>query len=399
VSKAQSNQKILLKLVTVIMQVTTKALTRVLSPSSQKGNTALKSLPSSEIEDFCQLQIEHLLSKFPIHWCRIIYFDPFLQNHQAITHCAQNGLFPRNFLTYLNLEEWLVDFYPAFTVNEVNLSHLTSSICYICPIGYRNQKPEYILIFAHEPLSPSLQQDVKQSAMLLSKHLDIYSECRQQKAEIQLLEHILQRAGHQLRHPLAMIGLYAENLYLGLPSGSSQEQAAIIRESIQDLDTNLTELIYCGQKETLRVALQDLRSLVIESIRGLKPLIEQKQLQISYPDTSTILAIDSLQMKQVFDNLLSNAVHFSPISGTINCNWQIFQDEILIWISDQGLGLSSDDINKIFTPFYSRRPGGTGLGLTIAKKIVLDHHGNLWAQNSSQGGAQFFISLPRSTAF
>ncbi|GAA6614578.1 sensor histidine kinase [Scytonema sp. NUACC26] len=381
------------------MQVTTEALTQCLSPSLSSSKTDFQSSQFSSLQSFCQLQIEFLLSKSSIEWARIVYYDPFLLTHQTITQSSQEQWFTRNFLSYINSEEWLVDFYHSFTLNEINFSHYTSSKCYICPLGYRNQKPEYILIFTREPLSLSLQQDIKQTAMILSKHLDICSECYQQKTEIQLLEQILQRAGHQLRHPLAMIGLYAENLYLKLPKGSTQEQAAIIRESIKDLDANLTELIYCGQKEKIKVTLQDLKSLISESIQGLKPLIEQKNLKVCHSETSAILAIDRLQMKQVFDNLLSNAVYFSPMSGVINCHWQIFQNEVLIWISDQGKGLSPEDIKKIFTPFYSRRPGGTGLGLTIAKKIVLDHYGSLWAQNSSEGGAQFFISLPRSTSF
>ena len=363
--------------------------------SLSKLNAGSKSSRSLELQDFCQLQIEHLTAQQPIFWAQAVYCDPLLSVHQNVSSFAQDQPhFSQRTLAYLKSEEWLIDFPPAFTLSELSLTHLASN-CYICPFGYRNQKPEYILVLAHEPLSPTWQQNVKRSAMLLSKYLDTYSERECQQAEIRLLEHVVQRVGHQLRNPLALINLYAENLYLGLPFGPWQEQAAIIRETVQDLDTNLTELIYCGQGTKLRVALQDLRTIVAESIQGLKPLIAQKQLQICYPDTSTILAIDRLQMKQVFDNLLSNAVHFSPSSGTINCSWQVFQGEVLIQIADQGPGLSPEDIKKIFTPFYSRRPGGTGLGLTIAKKIVLDHQGSLWAQNSSLGGAQFCLSLPR----
>ena len=216
-----------------------------------------------------------------------------------------------------------------------------------------------------------------------------------QKTEIQLLEDILHKVGHQLRNSLGFIGLYAHNLYLGLEDSPWQEQATIISESIQDLDTNLNELIDCGQSAKLRVTFQDLRSLVVESITNLQPLINQKKVKILIPDTSTTLKIDRLQMKQVFDNILSNAVHFSPNSGTITCSWQIFQDEVLIKISDQGPGLSKEDLQKVFTPFYSRRRGGTGLGLTIAKKIVLDHQGSIWAQVLSEKGAQFSVILPR----
>ena len=107
-----------------------------------------------------------------------------------------------------------------------------------------------------------------------------------------------------------------------------------------------------------------------------------------------MLKVDRLQMQQVFDNLLSNAVHFSPLAGTITCSWQIFQNEVSIQVSDEGSGLSPEDLQKIFNPFYSRREGGTGLGLTIARKIVLSHQGSLWAQNVKSGGARFSLILP-----
>lgn len=379
------------------MQTTTKSPARVLGTFTQNINTTFLVSSSSELYSFCQLQIEHLTARYPIYWSRIIYHDPSIGNHQEITHEQPNKPLCRKILDYLNSQEYLEKFYTNFSLYEINITAFNSSLCYICPLGYRNQNPEYILVLAHEPLSLNLQQEVKQTAMLVSKYLDMYLESRQQKSEIQLLEQVIQRAGHQLRHTLATISIYAENLSQALTDSPWQEQAAIIRDSIQDLDSNLTELIYCSQKTKLRIALHDLKSILNETVQGLKPLIDQKQLQIYYPETSNILPIDRLQIKQVFDNLLSNAVHFSPLFGIISCSWQIFQNEVLICISDQGQGLSTEDINKIFTPFYSRRLGGTGLGLTIAKKIVLDHRGSLWAQNSLQGGAQFFISLPRST--
>lgn len=350
---------------------------------------------SSELQSYCQIQVKQLVSQSPIFWTRIVYYDLFLEARQEITEDAQVQSISPEALAYLSSEFWLQDYPLAFTLNQLILPSLPSTSSYICPLGYRNQKPEYILILAHTPLSPELQESVKQCAILLGKYLDLFLNCGQQQAEIQLLEQILQRAGHQLRNPLALIGLYTENLCLGLPAGPWQEQATIIRETIQDLDRNLTELIYCGQGTKLRVVLQDLQTLVAESILRLQPWLQQKHLQVCYPDTSIVLAADPLQLKQVFDNLFSNAVYFSPDSGTILCGWQIFQGEVLIQISDQGPGLLPEELQKVFTPFYSRRTGGTGLGLSIAKKIVLDHHGNLWAQNLPEGGAQFSITLPR----
>jgi signal transduction histidine kinase len=351
---------------------------------------------SSELQNYCQIQAKQLLSQPPIFWTRIVYYDFLLESHQETIKDAQVQSISSEALAYIRSEVWLQDYPKALTLNQLILSPLPLISSYICPLGYRNQKPEYILVLAHTPLSLELQQSVKQCAELVSKYLDLFLNCGQQQAEIQLLEQVLQRAGHQLRNPLALIGLCAENLCLGLPAGTWQEQATIIRETVQDLDKNLTELIYCGQGIKLRVVLQDLQTLITGSILRLQPWLQQKNLQVRYPDTSIVLAADPLQLKQVFDNLLSNAVHFSPDSGTILCSWQIFQGEVLIQISDQGPGLLPEELQQVFTPFYSRRPGGTGLGLSVAKKIVLDHHGNLWVQNLPEGGAQFSITLPRS---
>ncbi|MDZ8189014.1 MAG: HAMP domain-containing sensor histidine kinase [Nostoc sp. ChiSLP02] len=352
-------------------------------------------LNSSDIKSFCQLESEQLTSQEPIFFARIVYHDCLLKTHQEVINYRQHQspFSPKN-LAYLRSEVWLTDFPPVFTINKFELKNF-SSLCYICPIGYRNQKPEYIQIITDEPISQRLELYIKRSAILLNKYIDIYLDCGRQKTEIQLLEQILHRVGHQLRNSLGLIGLYAHNLCLGLKDNPWQEQATIINESIQDLDTNLNELIDCGQSTKLRTTLQDLRSLVVESVKNLEPLINAKKLKITIPDTSTILKIDRLQMKQVFDNILSNAVHFSPDSETITCSWQIFQDEVLIKISDRGPGLSPEDLQKIFTPFYSRRRGGTGLGLTIAKKIILDHQGSIWAQVLSERGAQFSVILPK----
>ncbi|WP_292864677.1 ATP-binding protein [Nostoc sp. LPT] len=88
--------------------------------------------------------------------------------------------------------------------------------------------------------------------------------------------------------------------------------------------------------------------------------------------------MDRWQLKQVFDNLLSNAVSFSPEGGTISWHWQIFRNEAIFQVRDRVPGVDPEALEQAFAPFYTQRPGGTGLGLAIAKKIILDHRGSLW---------------------
>jgi signal transduction histidine kinase len=363
-----------------------------------KPEISCHDLRSSHIQEFCQLQSEQLTNQYPILLARIVYHDCCLNKHKEIINFPESNEKTKvssKLLTYLSSESWLIDYPAVGQIQEFKIEEL-HLLSYVFPIGYRNQKPEYIQIITETPLTKKAKDDIKKSAMLLSKYADIYLEYGRQKSEIKLLEQVLHRVGHQLRNYLALIGLYANNLCFSLKEQPEYEQATIIRESIEDIDNNLTELINCGQGEKLRVTPQDLRNLVFETIKYLQPWLNEKQVKISISETSTTLLIDHLQIKQVFHNILNNAIYFSPESGTITFTWRIFQEEVLIKISDQGKGLSSEDIQKIFTPFYTRRPGGTGLGLTIAKKIILDHHGNLWAQSLSEGGAQFCIVLPRT---
>ncbi|WEV41236.1 cell wall metabolism sensor histidine kinase WalK [Lactobacillus sp. ESL0684] len=110
--------------------------------------------------------------------------------------------------------------------------------------------------------------------------------------------------------------------------------------------------------------------------------------------------IDTDKMAQVIDNVVNNAIKYSPDGGVITVKLQQDQQQIILNIADQGLGIPREDLHKIFDRFYrvdkarSRAQGGTGLGLAIAKEIVEDHHGQIWATSSEGKGSVFHIALP-----
>lgn len=110
--------------------------------------------------------------------------------------------------------------------------------------------------------------------------------------------------------------------------------------------------------------------------------------------------IDTDKMMQVIDNIMNNAIKYSPDGGVITVRMTQNQNHVILSISDQGLGIPRKDLGKIFDRFYrvdkarSRAQGGTGLGLAIAKEIVEAHHGKIWADSSEGKGSTFYISLP-----
>jgi signal transduction histidine kinase len=352
-----------------------------------------------DVRDYLELQAEQLLDQSSIVATYIIYRNGEKKEREGnVYYALHQPSFSLEVLEILKSEHWLSSIQLDSSFSKISSSKLALDEkinSYLYFIEQQEKESTYLIVFTDKSLPQAQKNSIKQCVQMISKYLDMNQKRIRQQSEIQLLEQIIHKAAHQLRNPLALVGLYAENLRLSLSANALQDQANIICETLRDLDHDLNDLIYCGQRSKLRFAIQDLRTIVQESVDGLKPLINQKNIHVAYPEKPVNLTVDRLQIKQVFDNLLSNAVQLSSEAGQITFCWSVFQQEVLIEIRDQGPGLSEQDIQQIFTPFYSRRPHGTGLGLSIAQKIVLDHQGSIWAQNLPWGGAQFSIILPR----
>ena len=119
-----------------------------------------------------------------------------------------------------------------------------------------------------------------------------------------------------------------------------------------------------------------------------------------YPITPIWVEIDTDKMTQVIDNILNNAIKYSPDGGKIKVGMKTTDAQLIISISDEGLGIPKKDLPRIFDRFYrvdkarSRAQGGTGLGLAIAKEIIKQHKGFIWAKSEYGKGSTFTIVLP-----
>ena len=221
---------------------------------------------------------------------------------------------------------------------------------------------------------------------------------QRQRQQVAHDQHILRNLEHQLRHPLAMVHLYAANLQNELTQDQDRQQAQIIRDAVGHLSEHLTELIAGCQRSQVRWEPCGVASLWAEAWQGVQPLAQAQGVSLAVPNQPLTLWGDRAQLVQAFTNLLHNALYFSPPQGQITAQWQGFQREVVITLADQGPGLSPSDLQNLFRPYYSNRPQGSGLGLTITRQIVQQHGGKLWAENLPQGGAQFSLVLPLAPA-
>ncbi|WP_013324424.1 sensor histidine kinase [Gloeothece verrucosa] len=342
---------------------------------------------------FLELQFKQLSEEIPIVFALLVYQD-----------CPKKStaFFAREFHSFEISSEEISLFSSELDVQNLGaffkvtqMGEYESKYIYFCPLSQKNFITDYLFFLSETILSRTEEESIEIHAQIIQEYLNLYQVYHQQNEEIKSLEHLIHKIGHELRNPLSLISLMAENLRLSLAE-SQQKQVVSLQETITNLNQNLNQLIDCSKRARLKLELCDLRYIVRKSIQSLNPIVESKAVSLQYPqDKEAIIAVDYLQIQQVFGNLFSNAIYFSPVGGKILCNWQFFQKEIIVTITDQGQGLSPQDLKNIFTPFYSRRPGGTGLGLTIVQKIIMDHGGRIWAENLVLGGTKFTFTLPR----
>ncbi|MDB9314579.1 HAMP domain-containing sensor histidine kinase [Spirulina sp. CS-785/01] len=350
--------------------------------------------PVPDLTQICRRQVEQVGKQYTPLATWIVYRNG-LGEERHLSRYSTQGELNAEILSYLESEEWLTEtLRPSLQLIPIPFADC-STFVYVYGLTAQSEGNEYWLLWTSRCLSEGEQAAFSQQGALLQDYMVAVSAIARQQQEIQHLEQLVQRGKHQLRDPLALIGLYAENLSLGLPEGSFREQALTIRETVNDLTLSLRKLLDCTPERRLHLAPYDLRKMFQELIRVFQPWLREKNITLVYPQKSLIVAVDRWQIKQVLENLLSNAIDFSPKDSVIEVQWQGNGQEASMTIRDQGQGLSSEDLEKVFTPFYSRRSGGTGLGLAIAKDILDQHQGNIIAKNHPNGGAIFEITLPR----
>jgi signal transduction histidine kinase len=364
----------------------------------------LEQTPALTLWSLLQAQVEQLVEQFPLRAAWLVYqSEPPHQKLISGSPGKQRIFASRPNLSedqaalksYLDSEAWL-DVQRLKQPHSLRLDG--ESTAYIFPLSEpaptQTSSWEYLLLWVQGSLAESQEKAIARQVLLLQQLLQLNRRCRQQQSEIDLLEQILQRVGHQLGNPLALIRLSAETLTLELPPPLYRDQVSLICDTTDRIKTHLNDLIQCGRRSSLHLAPHNLQEILAESLQELRPWLDEKGLHHDLSTAFVTVAVDRMQLKQVFDNLLSNAIAFAPPNSTLTCHWQVFAHEVLVQIRDQGPGLSEADLKQVFTPFYSRRPGGKGLGLAIAQKIILDHQGRLWAENLPSGGAQFSFTLP-----
>ena len=211
---------------------------------------------------------------------------------------------------------------------------------------------------------------------------------------------------HELRTPLSLIKASMEGLIDGLVPATNKTfyQVQLETDRLARLvdDLQALSIIEAGAYELLTQR-SDIHEVITSVLKNLTPQFIRKgiQLEDDFPKEKMLISIDVDRIRQVLTNILGNTLKFTPKGGLVELTGEIRKDQIQISIKDSGIGISKEHLPYVFTRFYrvdksrSRKSGGSGIGLTIAKQLVETHGGEIWAESSREhGGTSISFTLP-----
>lgn len=218
---------------------------------------------------------------------------------------------------------------------------------------------------------------------------------------------------HELRTPLTSMRSYIEALIDGAWKDPelaprfldvAQSETDRMIRMIQDL-LHLSR-IDAGKSE-LQKELIDLTALFTQVLTRFDMLLDSEEyrfknykIERNIIDEAIFVDVDSDKIVQVLDNVMNNAIKYSPEGGKITCTMTLENNQVLITVKDEGIGIPAEDLAHIFDRFYrvdrarSRAMGGTGLGLAISREVIEQHDGEIWAESINRDGTTFYIALP-----
>ena len=251
---------------------------------------------------------------------------------------------------------------------------------------------------------------IRRESGFISGLVAVLHDTTEQEKEERERRLFVSNVSHELRTPLTSVKSYLE----ALDEGALYDPVApdFIKVSLDETNRMMrmvTDLLHLSRIDNATTQLDvelinftAFITFILNRFDKMRSQDEEKKYELvrDYPINSIWIEIDTDKMTQVIDNILNNAIKYSPDGGKITVSMKTTEDQMILSIKDQGLGIPKQDLPKIFDRFYrvdrarSRAQGGTGLGLAIAKEIIKQHNGFIWAKSEYGKGSTFTIVLP-----
>lgn len=221
--------------------------------------------------------------------------------------------------------------------------------------------------------------------------------------EREKLKELVSDISHQTKTPIANILLYTELLQEQNLDGQSQQLVDEIRQQSEKLEFLIQSLVKTSRLETGTFQLSPCESeidcVIRSAIEQITPKADRKQIQILYKPESCTAKFDSKWTQEALFNIIDNAVKYSPESTMITVTVKAFEMFACISVSDSGIGISEEELPRIFGRFYRgqnvREQNGVGIGLYLSRQIIEGQGGYIMAESMPEQGSIFKMFLPK----
>ena len=294
---------------------------------------------------------------------------------------------------------------PEFKVLSHNFNQMIESLC-----NYQNKLKEHA-----DQLEDEVQERIKHARFLdreINDHKEtmgkLHEAVASAEAATRAKSEFLANMSHELRTPLHGILSFAKFGIKNHATAASEKVLGYfekIQYSGQVLLALLNDLLDLSKLESGTVVFDfqrtDMNALIASVTDEFTALLSEKKLTIEFPkpELKNELNVDLQKIKQVFRNLLGNAVKFSTDGGSIKVTSSRDNGCVKVSVYDQGIGIPEDEFEAVFDKFIQSSKtktgaGGTGLGLSICKEIIHAHNGRIWAESNLDGGTIFSFQIP-----
>ncbi|MDM5329129.1 ATP-binding protein [Neobacillus sp. CF12] len=245
------------------------------------------------------------------------------------------------------------------------------------PVKRENGEIEHIVIISRDISERKKAEEI----LLQSEKLSIVGE-------------LAAGVAHEIRNPLTTIKGFIQ---LFKRENGADEINDLLLSELARIETITSEMLSLGKPQAVQLHRTNLRELVENTLELLSPQahMENIQFNLCVEDYSFFITGEKNQLKQVFLNILKNAIEAMPEGGNIHINLQKRDEsECVLSVQDEGCGIPEELLPRLGEPFYSLKEKGTGLGLMICNKIIKQHHGSITYQSKAQKGTLVEITLP-----
>jgi signal transduction histidine kinase len=276
---------------------------------------------------------------------------------------------------------------------------------YIVPLVMEQREPPAASDESHRP-GPAVAASAEEVGhVMILRDITKSRRTAQQTIESERLNALtLLAAGvaHEIGNPLNSLHIHLQLMERKLHELDGEVQAQlqqslnVARSEVNRLDSIVTQFLRAIRPSRPQLRSENLNNIVADAVRFFTPEIQDREIVVEQQLRSDLplLQVDRDQMKQAFYNVMKNSVEAMQRHGSLRIQTDFDETHVIIRFTDTGGGMSAENLSRIFEPYFTTKPSGTGLGLLIVRRIVREHGGELSIESSQGKGLTLTIRLP-----